>query len=503
MQWSLKARLSLIGVVAVLDALLVRQVVHPSEPMVRFGVIDVPAQLQSRGYTGDNLAREIIDEIHAIRDSAGTLMREKSVVAQDRALATTEEIKIGIAGPSITVPVRLLGAVSDWVARRTYVPVAGEIVIDRDSRASLHLRLGTKSTSIGFEVIRGTVPQAALHQAAEFVLRVADPYILASYLMRVDLFRADSLLDSLTRSENVRVKAEGYAGKGFLATDDVTAERMYRLSLRADPSYEVPYVNLGSIYLRLHLNREALAITDSTPHGGGVWASSHFMNRAATLCELEQFEAARASALSAIALRDGPSQQYFLALAGTGLGEYGTAIKALELAEALDPGNASHVLDRATLAFAVGDSAAFRLALDELMARDTGYYHRMGTFLAGLSVSRDSALILARHDRVLAQRLSYFVRWLALGGRRAQARYLADAAGSIIGFKDSAVLDLNYVLARLSCHEGRSAEADTEYSQSLDLSDARRLSVAPRGSIGELKTCQRLGVERTHSTDGQ
>lgn len=458
-----------------------------SEKRLRFNELDVPVSFQEAGYSGRNLAQAIVDEVYRIRDSAGTLnpMREVHLKG-DKALPPLD---VEISGQSISVTA-LVEALQDYWSDST-TQVGGQL-IRSGSSAALTVRAGIRSKRLAFAAAMPVVPQTTLRQAAEFVLREAEPYVLASYFVNTDPARARALLDTLTRTRQPRLRAQALTALAVVAMrlrdTTVDRERLLRLGMSADSAYPGSYVDLATLYNWRKRNLEALAILDSAPRGQPGWDARATTNRAGILNDLDRYAEALASAEEGIAAEDDLVPRLNAAKALLGLGRYREAQLQLDHAMSFQPDAHTVQLFQAVASTLYGDDARGEALGRELRTRAPAFRAELDV-LEALKVDADSAVslaaVLAKRGRraELASWLSMLGYWLSVKGEHAAARTLLTGAAAMDG-EDPLVA---WRLMTAACRRGAMEEAWTHFRRFDSLDVARhgephlRLTSSPCG----------------------
>jgi tetratricopeptide (TPR) repeat protein len=437
-----------------------------SQRMLRFQPFEVAPSFVEAGYSALNTSRAVVDEVYAVRDSAGSLSQMTPVrSARDRELPSLD---IEVEGQAISLTTLYRMALA--MRPDSSVDIQGEL-LRADSLGQLVIRVGLRSKRIPFPAKSPEIPRATLRAAAEFILLQTEPYILASYFMNSDPPRARVLLDQLTRAREPRVRAQALLGQAFLAskTNDtsVSLERQFRLSLSADPSYAGPYVNLAAIYNHRERDHEALAVLDSVPADMGGWTFLAANNRSSILNSLGRHEEALHYARKAAALEDGLGPRLNAADALLGMGKYSEALVELEQAEVFVPSYKGAALLKA---LALGLKGRTEHAHD-LLARtraDTALTFS-ADLIGAMLVGQDSGLALARTEQgnvrpqqtaalfarvgyllLIAQRpaeaKSYLQEAERLDGRNQLIQWRLGQAACVLGDSTSAAKHLNLVV---------------------------------------------------------
>ena len=471
-----------------------------SQRTLRFQPFEVAPTFVQAGYSALNTSRSIVDEVYAIRDSAGSLSQMTPVrPARDKELPSLDIQIEGQAVPLTTLYKMLLALRPD-----SSVDIQGEL-LRADSLGQLVIRVGLRSKRIPFPAKSPELPKAILREAAEFVLLQTEPYILASYFMNSDTAQARVLLDQLTRAREPRIRAQALLGQAFLAsrTNDtsVNLERQFRLSLSADPSYAGPYVNLAAIYNHRDRDREALAVLDSAPASMGGWAFLAANNRSSILNSLGRHEEALENARKAAALEDGLGPRLNAADALLGMGKYPEALVELEQAEVFAPSFKGAALLKAIALALEGRAEQARNLLARSRA-DTALTFS-ADLLGAILVGQDSALALARAEHGkghLQQAAALFSRvgyLLQRAQRPVEGKpYLQEAERL-----DGANPLIQWRLGQAACVLGDSTGAAKHLRLVIQLDTLLHGSLTPNASASQCGSVQSGSQKRANTKD--
>jgi tetratricopeptide (TPR) repeat protein len=494
----------------ILFVLLVRHVRGPQDAGVSFETIELAPPFALSGYTSSVVARRIIDDLNVARDSASTVVKRKVVGAP--ASAGSASLQIQFAGQSI--PVVLLAQIRDWLTYEVHTPISGAVVLDTDSSAIFRIRVGTKSTSVLFKSRKGTIPDSAFRRVATFVLRVTEPYILASYWMKASPDAGSALLDTLSRNRDRRTRAEALTGLGYSRYDDQKdgKEFFYRRSIEADPSFTIPYLNVAGLYLQRNRYAEALAVLDSAPDDDASAFNRHWI-RGMILYNLEDFSDAETEARLAIAIRDSPDAHSrndgpilrLLASASAARHDFRSAEVAFRQAEMLDPNNEGIRVDHVLMLFYMSDSAGVNSELRWLTDHQTeskywaptlhALWHGADSVIA--VVSALATLSLAQQADLLSiygNSLSIYGRGHQSDGRQQEGGQLLRGAVSL----DSADANALLRLAKHLCRTGVDSEA-VIYIRRFLIADQTLHSESTLKSASSTVSCDRVERPRRHA----
>jgi tetratricopeptide (TPR) repeat protein len=442
------------------------------ERKIRFQSFEIAPPYAAAGYTPVNVPRRILDHIYAIRDSSGSLSSTRAFQLQnDKSLP---KLDVDIAGQRLS----LMDMASFLLSFRpdSAIDVGGE-VLNFGSSGLLTLRAGSRSTRLPFVLSDSTIPDTIFHEAAKFVLLQTEPYILATYYANTEAARARELFAELTRSRQPRLRALALVGQAYLAgrTRDtrVNAERNYRLSMMADPSYVGACVNLAAMYNGRRRNFEALAVLERCPRGEAGWEARAATNRASILNDLDRYNEALSPALEAVATEDGLVHRVNIATALFGLGWYDQALYHLELTRLFDT-TSSIVADMRSVILFLQGKAKQPLQPDQ--AGGDAKYPLRRDLIRALGIGPDAAVRATRiyvQDEASAQAaaslLSRIGGWLSIAGRHAEAAALSNTALDLD--RDTPVL--HWYAGMAACRRGVSDSAQVHFARFLDLDQAK------------------------------
>jgi tetratricopeptide (TPR) repeat protein len=466
--WFFK-RVSLFILGAVLIAIVLAVYRMSLERKFRFSDIEVPADFAAAGYTGSYVARGIMDQMHRIRDAAGTLASMRQV--RRKGERDLPPLNIQVQGQSIPLDALVNALWPAWSDSTLFV--GGELA-HTGSKARLTVRVGTTSKTFPFTTRTPELPPQILQDAAEFILQAAEPYVLASYFAGGDSLarmRAESLMTVLTRSKDRRLRAQAFTGLVDLRQGDLTfpAETLLILSRTADPTYPGAYVDLATVYNWRHRNTQALEILDSAPKGEPGWDAVAASNRSGILNDLGRYSEGLRDADRAMAMEDGFAPRVNAAKALVGLKRLEEAEVQYEHALTFAPGGHPIRFNQAIVLALRGHKAAARELGRKVRLADASL--ALPTqMLDALSSSVDSVLgvgtSLDARSRALA--LSNLGEWLSVFGRHAEAKRLLDAS---LALQTSTPIVL-WRAARAACWRGDSAEARTRFERFRFLDDS-------------------------------
>jgi tetratricopeptide (TPR) repeat protein len=223
---------------------------------VHIDPIGVPPSLAEDGFTGEVLAQRLMDQIIEIQAKASTTMPKRKIGV---AFLQTDFVVPGV-GFSVGTAAGFVGEMLG--TRRTRV--RGEFT-RQDDLYVLTLRVD------GREAIARTDPVArkdldkALKSGAEKIVRVSEPYVLASYYYDVDKTLALAEADEIIKNggDDVESVVRSYNLRGLIFADRKQVEEAignYRTAIEIDPEFSLSYGNLAAAFEDSKRIDEALAV---------------------------------------------------------------------------------------------------------------------------------------------------------------------------------------------------------------------------------------------------
>jgi tetratricopeptide (TPR) repeat protein len=223
---------------------------------VHIDPIGVPPSLAEDGFTGEVLAQRLMDQIINIQIKANTTMHKRQV---GLAFRQADFVVPGV-GFSVGTAAGFVGEMLG--TRRTRV--RGEVTRQGDLYV-LTLRVDGREAIAQLEPVAREHLDQALKSGAEKIVRVAEPYVLASYYYDIDrslaMAEADQIIED-TRS-SVEALARSHNLRGLIFADRKQAEQAiecYRTAIETDPEFAIAYTNLALALEDTRQFDEALAV---------------------------------------------------------------------------------------------------------------------------------------------------------------------------------------------------------------------------------------------------
>jgi len=244
--------------------------------------IGLPEALSKRGLTGVVTAHRLWDAMVEVQDGSGTIKPRTSLITSARQLNVVEP-GTGLSLQSLTQVLRALFGL-------TQTRISGEIICAADDCATENLQLrlrvfsgaGTRIVSAGV-VGETPIPDYFLNSALA-VLRVVDPYVVASYLYEDEVTRPDAIAlakDMLRDRHPQRAWAANLLGKlEYDRGNPDAAIEWYRKSIAiaktAGPKHwALPWNGWGTGLGDLGRHEEAIAkyrrATELDPEDASPW----------------------------------------------------------------------------------------------------------------------------------------------------------------------------------------------------------------------------------------
>ena len=218
--------------------------------------ISVPSGLEDRGFSGDVLAQEILDQISIIDSIAGS-KKEKADISGFDLESTMPDIDLPVGGLNLAAIVaelrQLLGYPETKITGEAYIAVPGNDDKGIPAQYALRLRIAGQGP-----VFRTATPnadiQSLIEAAAQQIMRKYDPVNLGYYYYRQkDFGRAYEITELALADDSSNNDPWAYTMRGLIARDeghfDDAAANM-REAINRAPNFWLGYVNLAGL-LRL------------------------------------------------------------------------------------------------------------------------------------------------------------------------------------------------------------------------------------------------------------
>lgn len=226
--------------------------------------ISVPKALEEQGYTAAIVAQRLMDQIHAINDSALT-KKARTRIGSESDSASLASIQLPAAGFSFR---SLIGTLRG-LRGTTDSKIAGEIVIrstdEKNKPTSLALLLrmehyGKRTV----QEIHGTGVDDLLLNAAGPAIEVLDPNVMvAYYYATLELKKAETLAETVSLTADKDTAKWALLHRGLLRMDmhdPVGAIEFYTQAKALDPKFAPAYTAWAFALLAMEKHNEAIDI---------------------------------------------------------------------------------------------------------------------------------------------------------------------------------------------------------------------------------------------------
>lgn len=252
---------------------------------------EVPQEFEKKGYTGRAITNKLIDQINLIRITGKTSKDIMSIMP----IWSNKELKIELPGTGIS-----LNSILQYIKRffgREQIRIVGEIVIYNKLMYATIRVSGKPAKTFSGELEN---LDKILYQAAEHIFKYTRPYILASYLHKID--KKDACLETIQHIlSNEPFDDDDYAyilwgivlhEKGDL--EDAIAK--YQEAIELNPKEAYAYLNWGVVLfdqgeydssISMYMKAIKFGMKDAIVYDnlGTSWARKSEITRAIKYCK--------------------------------------------------------------------------------------------------------------------------------------------------------------------------------------------------------------------------
>ena len=222
---------------------------------IHIDAFSVPSDLESQGVSGQYVARRLVDHMSEISATAQTSLRRHPVST------TADEVFEGVAVPgtefSALKAIRYVRDVFGMHAPR----VSGHIVRDEDDGTlSLIVRVKGRSSNVREFEIEKVRSGAHFLRAARWVYRHTQPFVLASYLYRVDPASVPEAIQFVLDTPPPTDDARAHSLRGLMSFDSGRYEEAiesYDIAIELEPKALYAWFNRGNALMKLGRYTEA------------------------------------------------------------------------------------------------------------------------------------------------------------------------------------------------------------------------------------------------------
>jgi len=213
----------------------------------------IPEELEKNGYTGQVIAKHIMDSYYSIYEDARTQLNIKSVTSE-----WTED-KVDIEMPGTGVSISSLKRILRYFHTGNTI-ISGEIIQNPDNKNYIMtLRIRGIKQGPGSNIYKANTLHSLIDQAAMDIIRQTTEYIMACYLIEKGEYEKgmesiENILKLFSNDmENQKKQAWAYILKAQIKEKNGEYEKALEqidLSIEKNPEFAIAYFNKGVILFK-------------------------------------------------------------------------------------------------------------------------------------------------------------------------------------------------------------------------------------------------------------